>query len=341
MNLNQLAGKNIESFLKEIGVEYTRYNNRVALPCPIHKSDSPESCCVYYASEFPYWKCFSHNCHLEGKGIVRLIAGLLDCEYYQAKRWVEDRVGKGDYVDSDRFSFIFENKVREIKENRNIMRRKDFLEKTKRPAQYFIERGFSKSILEKYDVGTWKVTGEIVVPVYDENHHHVIGYIERTPHKKCCLCDLYHDYLKPCPITQEEKSACRKWKNSFAFYSDQTFYNTWFAKEEIIKTKTVVLVEGQGDVWKMVGSGVNNCLGLFGVELKPGQRKILDDLGVQNIILFLDPDDAGQESANKIEERFSRYYNFYRMNSKYDPGDSSENYIRDQFNLIRRDLCIL
>src|SRR5690606_4354536 len=104
-------------------------------------------------------------------------------------------------------------------ENRKIMTREEFLKKTLRPAEYFLERGFKKDTLMKYDVGNWSVTGEIVIPVYDDEYTNVIGYIERTKYKKCCLCDLYHDFSKLCPTTKEEKLLCRKWKNSYQFYS--------------------------------------------------------------------------------------------------------------------------
>lgn len=341
MNLNKLAANNIERFLKELGIDYEIYDKRITLPCPVHKGDNPEGCSIYYKSEFPYWKCFTHNCHSEGKGIVKLISGILNCSYGEAVRWIECRVGKAESINTEKFSFIYENKKDKKVENRKIMTREEFLKKTLRPAKYFLERGFKKDTLMKYDVGNWSVTGEIVIPVYDDKYANVIGYIERTKHKKCCLCDLYHDFSKLCPTTKEEKLLCRKWKNSYQFYSDQSFYNMWFAKESIIESHTVFLVEGQGDVWRMYESGINNCLGMYGVSLKPGQRKILDDLGVKNIILFLDPDEAGLEAAKEIERLYGRYYNFYRFESKYDPGDSSEEYIRNQFNLLKGDLCTL
>jgi DNA primase len=334
MNLNTKIAHNIESFLKELNIEYIKYPKRITLPCPIHKGDNSEGCSIYYNAEYPYWKCFTHGCHDEGKGMLRFISEILNLSTRETILWLEQRIGKTEYIVDDRYSFIYDNKTYESLENRQIMSRKDFLEKTIRPSQYFVDRGFDSGILQKYDCGTWKVTGEIVIPVYDENHNFVIGYIERSQYKKCCLCDMYHNFSKPCPTTKEEKSKCRKWKNSFAFYSDQSFYNLWFARENIIKSKTVVLVEGQGDIWSLERAGIHNGLGLFGVELKQGQRKILDDLGVQNIILFLDPDEAGQESSNKIEQKFGRYYNFYRLNSKYDPGDSSPEYISKQFSLL-------
>lgn len=332
MNLNQLVGQSLRQLLDKINAEYIDYGNRVSMACPIHKGEDKDSCCIYTNVEFPYWKCFSRNCHEEGKGLVRLFTALLDKNYFETKNWLESIVGPGESVDVDRYSFICENRVLESRSNSTIMSREDFLCKTNRPSQYFIDRGFSPNVVNDYDIGEWKVTGEIVIPVYDESRDNVIGYIERSPWKRCCLCDLYHNFKHPCPTTKEEKMGCRKWKNSFSFYSDQTFFNLWFAKPFIKKTNSVVLVEGQGDVLRLVSAGIKNCLGMFGVDLKPGQRKLLDKLGVQNIFLFLDPDDAGKESSDKIEESLGRYYNFYRIESEFDPGDSSEEVIKDMFH---------
>jgi 5S rRNA maturation endonuclease (ribonuclease M5) len=334
MNLNAKIAQNIEPFLKELNIDYVKYPKRITLPCPIHKGDNEEGCSIYYNAEYPYWKCFTHNCHDDGKGMLKFISGVLNLSTRETISWIEQRIGKTEYVNDDRYSFIYENKEFNSEKNRQIMSRQEFLSKVTCPSRYFVERGFDKDILVKYDCGTWNVTRETVIPVYDENYNFVIGYIERSENKKCCLCDMYHNFSKPCPTTKEEKAKSNKWKNSFAFYSDQSMYNLWFARDHIINSKTVVLVEGQGDIWSLEKAGIRNGLGLFGVELKNGQRKILDDLGVQNIVLFLDPDEAGQEASNKIETKFGRYYNFYRLNSKYDPGDSSPEYISEQFSLL-------
>lgn len=340
MNLNQKAAKKIEFLLKELDIEYTKLHKRITLPCPVHKGDNPEGCSIYYGADFPYWRCFTHHCHNNWKGLTGLFAGIMDVSYGEAKVWLENRVGKGEKVNFDVLSFIMDNRQYKTKENSPIMSREDFLGKTIRPSKYFVERGFSEAILNKYDVGNWSFTGENVIPVYDIDHKNVFGYIERSSHKKCCLCDSYHNFSKPCPITTEEKKETRKWKNSYGFNSDGWFYNIWFSHEEIRRTKTAILVEGQGDVWRLSECNIKNHLGMFGSELKPGQRKILDELGVQNIILFLDPDEAGIEAAQKIESMYGRYYNFFRMTSKYDPGDSSIDYISSQFNNLKGRLCL-
>lgn len=333
MNLNQLIGKNIEGFLTEIGIEHKRYAKRISMPCPVHGGDNPEGCSIYYTAEHPYWRCFTHECHKDGGGLTSLLSRILNLGYRETASWVESRVGKAEKVNTELFSFIYQNKEKIIRTTRQIMSRQEFLSKTNRPPQYFINRGFSPKTLLQYDVGQWMTTGEIVVPVYDNNI--LVGYIERSPYQKCCLCDLYHNFSFPCPTNNT--SDYLKWKNSFGFYSDNFLYGLWLAKQEIEKTKTVFLVEGQGDVWRMYEAGIRNCVGLFGVSLKEGQKTILDSLGVKHVILFLDPDEAGIKSMDDIESRYGRYYNFSRIESIYDPGESSVEYIKGQVSLLKEN----
>lgn len=334
--LNQKIAKNIEIILDNLNLEYTVTSKRIYLSCPIHNGDNEEACSIYYDCEYPFWKCFTHGCHHDGKGLFNFVKKTLGLSSRETIIWLENIIGKIEKVDIDRNKFFFINENRKFSEHKNkpIMSREEFLSKINYPSEYFISRGYSPEILSKYDCGTWKVTNKPVIPIYDNERKFVVGYIERTIHKKCCLCDTYHDFSKPCPVTKPEKAKCRKWKNSFGFYSENTFYNIWFAKEEIIRSKTAVLVEGQGDVWSLEEAGIKNSLGLFGVELKKGQKQILDNLGVQNIILFLDPDCAGEEATNKIKKSLGRYYNFYEINSEDDPGDCSSDFIRSQFSLL-------
>jgi 5S rRNA maturation endonuclease (ribonuclease M5) len=96
------------------------------------------------------------------------------------------------------------------------------------------------------------------------------------------------------------------------------FYNWNGAIDHALKTRTLFLVEGQGDVWKMYEAGVLNCVGLFGKSISNHQKHLLLTSGVTNLVILTDNDGAGRESKIKIKRDFSRLFRliFPTMNSK-------------------------
>ena len=86
-------------------------------------------------------------------------------------------------------------------------------------------------------------------------------------------------------------------------------YNFWFAKEHILETGSVILVESPGNVWKLEENGIHNSVGLFGCSLSDRQKLILDSSGAMNIIILTDNDDAGKKAAEQIQNKCSKTYN--------------------------------
>ena len=78
------------------------------------------------------------------------------------------------------------------------------------------------------------------------------------------------------------------------------------------KVKFVILVEGQGDVWRMHEAGYKNCVGLFGADLSDDQLLLLEQTGALNLIILTDMDDAGQKAADKIIKKCGRRFNYLR-----------------------------
>jgi 5S rRNA maturation endonuclease (ribonuclease M5) len=85
------------------------------------------------------------------------------------------------------------------------------------------------------------------------------------------------------------------------------------------------LVEGQGDVWRLWESGVQNVVGLFGKEVSPIQAEKINKLGVTTLVILIDHDQAGRESKIHIQRQFSRYYRliFPKLKTRKDIGQMS------------------
>jgi DNA primase len=140
-----------------------------------------------------------------------------------------------------------------------------------------------------------------VVPVYDETSQYV-----------GCVGRATDENTKP------------KWFNSKGFKKSFFLYGLWVTKPHIQKSSTIVLVEGQGDVWRLYESGIKNCAGIFGSDLSEDQLINLEELGVMNIVILTDNDEAGQKASKGIIEKGGRRFNYFTPQlSKKDIGDMS------------------
>ena len=81
------------------------------------------------------------------------------------------------------------------------------------------------------------MSGRVVVPIYDENNNYV-----------ACIGRAVYQNMQP------------KWLHSKGFKKSSYLYGYNVAKDDIMKKGTIVLVEGQGDVWRMHEAGVTNTV---------------------------------------------------------------------------------
>ena len=165
----------------------------------------------------------------------------------------------------------------------------------KRPAKYYLRRGYSAEILDKFDVGvcadrTKPMRSRVVVPVYDVDFKKVVGCVGRLQNEE-------YDAHNP------------KWKNSKGFSKSEYLYGNWIAKDHIRKTKTIVLVEGQGDVWRLHEAGIENAVGLFGSKLSDAQSRRIQTSGAFNIVVLTDNDDVGKKAKQEIVDKMGRSFN--------------------------------
>ncbi len=184
-----------------------------------------------------------------------------------------------------------------------------------RPVDFYLKRGFLEETLDTFDVGICinsnkLMYNRVVVPVYDDSHQYMVGCVGRS--------------LEDNPSTQ-------KWINSKGFNSGAHLYNYWMAKKEISRTETIVLVEGQGDVWRLWEAGIRNAVGMFGCHLTDYQQISIEKSGAMNIVVLTDNDEAGIKAASSIKEKCGRLFNLhFPQLPKKDVGDMSTDEIEEQ-----------
>jgi DNA primase len=131
----------------------------------------------------------------------------------------------------------------------------------------------------------------------------------RSRYDECKKCGMYHNLDIPCP--EKGHPDFTKWKNSPDFNCSEVLYNLWSARQNIMDTNTIVLVEGAGDVWRLEERGIKNSLGMFGLDLTEQQMSILESSWCMNIVLATDNDKAGKKAVKNLEKKLSRMYNIY------------------------------
>ncbi len=330
---------NIEVLLDSLGVEYKQNHKMISMSCPIHGGDNISALNLYPDGDRyrGNWKCRTHGCENTFKSsVIGFIRGVLSHNEFG---WMKE----GDSTVSFNDALIFARKIlkdnfKDIKISKTAIEKNNFtafvsnispnsqddIPKISRqsirksltiPAQYFIDRGFHTDILNKYDVGLCdksgkEMFGRAVAPIYDIDHQYMVGCTGRSIFNKCDKCSSYHNDTEACP-SEENRWKYSKWKHNFGFKTQNHLYNLWYAKDYIKDTKTIIVVESPGNVWKLEECGFRNSVAIFGSSMSDTQKMLIDSSGAMQMILLLDNDEAGQKATSIISKKCSRTYNIY------------------------------
>lgn len=313
----------LPELLDHFDIEYIEYPNRYAMPCPIHGGDSPEGCTIFTDGNNSKgnWRCWTNSCHEEqGQNILGWLKGVLSQtsgrEYYfgSTMAWavkflncdIEDIQERepDPLEEANKLIAAFEKKPN--RDNVSKITKEQIRETLSYPCEYYMGRGYSEETLNHFDVGLCTASGKpmsgrVVVPIYDEEHRYV-GCVGRSldPNRK------------------------PKWLHSKGFRKASYLYGMQSAKEHILSSGTIVLVEGQGDVWRLYEAGIKNTVGIFGANLSDEQMILLEQSGALNVVVLTDTDEAGEKAAKQIKEKCGRRFNYYRPEiSQKDVGEMS------------------
>jgi 5S rRNA maturation endonuclease (ribonuclease M5) len=348
----------IEELLEHFGLEYIYSGKLITMSCPIHGGDNKSALNLYPQGDVyrGNWKCRTHGCEKYFKSsIIGLVRGIISNQKYN---WIKDGDNSCSFQEAMTFCLQFLNKdLSDIKIS-NVDRNKKSFSSAIRyinpevskettgitrnqirtnlriPAEYYIKRGYSSEILDKYDVGfcdkpNKEMSNRIVVPIYDHKYKHMVGCSGRSIFEKCGKCKSFHDASDSCP-DEERARFFSKWKHSSSFQSQNHLYNIWFAKKHILETYTVIIVESPGNVWRLEEAGIHNAVAIFGSSLSDRQKMILDASGAMTIITMMDNDDAGKKASELIRQKCYKTYNVKNIEfPAQDVADLSIDYIQN------------
>jgi 5S rRNA maturation endonuclease (ribonuclease M5) len=319
------------------------------MSCPIHGGDNDSAFNLYHQGDTyrGNWKCRTHGCENVFKSsIIGFIRGCLSHEEgwgkpgdptVSFKKALDFAIEFGKYnpaknkqsrkaKEKNDFVNTVKNITQESQNKTQLVPRKSVQKALAIPSEYFLQRGFSRDILIKYDIGDCigqgkEMSNRAVVPVYDNDMTGMIGCSGRSIFNKCGECGCFHQESSDCPA-DHEKWLQSKWRHSKNFKTQECLYNYWFAKEFILKTKTAIIVESPGNVWRLEEAGIHNSVAIFGSSMGNKQKILLDTSGAMNIITIMDNDTAGQEAAKNIASKCDRIYNI--KNIKLSVNDIAE-----------------
>ena len=350
---------NIESLLQTFDIEYKFNQKMISMCCPIHGGDNPSAVNLYPEGESyrGNWKCRTHNCEKIFKGsVIGFIRGIISSQKYG---WTKSGDDTCSFKEAVEFATKFINKdLSSIKISRSDREKKQFTtvvnylnneattEKSQItrqqiiktldiPAQYYLDRGYSKEILTKYDVGlcdnpSKEMYNRIVVPIYDNEYRYMVGCTGRSIYEKCSQCKSHHNIAHSCPDSDIRWKNC-KWKHNADFKSQNHLYNFWFAKEHILKTGIAIIVESPGNVWRLEENGIHNSVAMFGSSLSDRQKILLDSSGAMSLVILTDNDEAGKKAAQQINDKCKNTYRIFIPSiSKSDVGEMTSEEINNE-----------
>lgn len=342
----------IEDLFAYFDLEYRSNEKMISMACPIHGGDNIGAINLYITGDSyrGNWKCRTHNCeHIFKGSIIGFVRGILSNQKYQ---WQKngDRTASfdetirfiTDFLKSDleniqvckitknkqQFSLAIDNLKNQTQLQTHAVTRNIIRNNLQIPAQYYIDRGYSAEVLDKYDVGLCtkpdrEMSNRVVVPIYDQNHTHMIGCSGRTIYDKCSKCSCFHNPDSECP-PDHKQYLYSKWKHSNNFKSQHTLYNIWYANPHIKQMNSIILVESPGNVWRLEEAGLHNSVAIFGCSLSDRQKMIIDASGAMSMIILTDNDEPGRKAAQQIAVKCQNTYKVYIPNfSGNDIGDMS------------------
>lgn len=350
----------IERLLDTLNIEYKFNNKMISMCCPIHEGDNPSAVNIYPYGDYyrGNWKCRTHGCDNIFKGsIIGFIRGVLSRQKYN---WSKDGDNTCSFDEAVNFALEFINKdIKQIKVSKSDAEKTSFtriVQNIKQvddtngfpkitrtqvrqslviPAKYYLDRNYTIDILNKYDVGLCdkankEMYNRVVVPIYCNDGKNIIGCTGRSIFEKCDKCSGFHDPKDSCP-DKDNLWKFSKWKHNQGFKCQNHLYNFANAKDYIQKTKTIIIVESPGNVWRLEQNGIHNSVAIFGSSLSDRQKLLIDCSGAMNIIVLTDNDEAGEKAYRQIQDKCKKIYRIYRpIISKNDIGDMTSEEIEIQ-----------
>ncbi len=90
------------------------------------------------------------------------------------------------------------------------------------------------------------------------------------------------------------------------FKKSRILFGLNYSRRRIAKERRAIIVEGQIDCLRLIEAGLNLTVAALGTAFGEGHVRELEQLGVRNVVLVFDPDEAGQAATSKVGNLFQK-----------------------------------
>lgn len=334
--IKQTANEKIDLVFSELGIDLDSCyssNNEIRCKCPVHDGNNPTA--FRFDINTGNWQCYTKKCHENHWNILGLVSLMLGKEgetplsWLDSARWLAnllniDIAGAKPKSTEDRELskeiLKLKRKTPQKKENKfdgEFPIPLSLLRDKLKPSQYFLDKGFSKEVLDKYYVGFCDNPNK---PMYlrsyslvlDDAAKNVVGITGRTQLNECEICGLYHEQGRGCPADNIKVRRHSKWFH-YKFLTSQSLYGSWYAKEYIQKSSVAILCEGTKNVWWLDQHGIKNSVCCFGLSVSEFHVKKLLEMNTLKVVLAMDNDSRGIEGAERIENELKHYFKVIKI----------------------------
>lgn len=325
------ANINIDKIFQILDIDHIRRGDLVqsSCPCKQHPGDGDNPTAFSWRDSSSHWVCWSHHCEQEyGSDILGLIRSVVGCSFNDSLKWISEFLVKNS-IDIDSEPVIQKSKNRvQIKSHEPLS--ENLLKFLEPKYDLLLARGYQPQTMTDYEIGFWNRLGtfmhnRIIVPIRDINDN-LVGFSGRTIYEKS---DWEKYQIKAKWVHGRYYD---RWPKIDELKTGSLLFNLNKAKNYIGLQKTIILVEGPLDGLRLHEAGINNWIALLGCNFTPIHRNILVSLGINNLVLALDTDQAGVGAANKLSDSLSDFFHIHRPRMQNDPSKTSLQELRDIFN---------
>lgn len=335
-NLYQFAEElrekvDIVEYLSQYLTIKKRGKNYVAL-CPFHPDKNPS---LNISKEKGLFHCFGCG---EGGNIYNFVMKIENVSFERAveivAKWANVEVPQFEYSEDKKKVFDIHEKLAEYF-NKKLIENREIL-------SYLFERGLDLESIEKFKLG---FAPKSITEFLNENQKEGINIKETGifPYSHFIERIMFPIRNVSGKIVgfsgRAVKGEMPKYINSTEkfFKKGETLYGLYEGKEEILKTKEAILVEGYMDVIILSKNGIKNCVSSMGTSFTEDQAKILKRFSDRVIISF-DPDIGGIEGTKRaleIAEKYNFEIKILSLPENLDPDEYVIKYGKDNLlNLI-------
>ena len=331
--------------LSKIAAKYTQLQNagqmRYKGLCPFHNEKTPS---FVVNDDTSSYYCFGCG---EGGDIISLLEKLENNNFVEAVQYLANYAGIDLPKENVRTR---EEELQESEDLKIISAFNDFfikeLKKNEEASNYLHERGIKNEIIKKFNIGYAAAKDKILFFIQKNNFKEIdllrLGIYAHGKYgnyfifSERVVFPIINYYGKIVAFGGRVLNSNHnpKYINSPAhayFQKNELFYNFYQAKNDIRKTKKVIICEGYMDVIAFANYGFSNVIATLGTAFN--EKHILHIWHyVDSPIVCLDGDDAGRRAMLRIAHlilpilQTGKSVDFVVLPHNQDPDDLLKNY---------------